>query len=118
METIAGRIISQQLTTSSTHATTNVAVLNQGIGGGGIFGGLGPLGNRALRPGCIGQSGVRWMIVFEGVNDIGGDSNGTIGTSLIAAYKQLITKAHARNMLAYGATITPIRGQQLLLRQP
>jgi len=88
-------------------ATTNVAVLNQGIGGGGIFGGLGPPGLSRFDRDVLSQSGVRWMILFEGVNDIGGDSNGTIGTNLVAAYKQMITKAHARNVLVYGATITP-----------
>src|SRR4029077_8822114 len=30
--------------------------------------------------------------------------------NLIAAYQQFVTKAHARNMRAYGATITPFGG--------
>ena len=51
---------------------------------------------------------VRWLIVFEGVNDIGGGSSSmTTATNLTVAYTQFANKAHARNILAYGATITP-----------
>ena len=91
-------------------STTNVAVDNMGIGGGGIFGGLGPAAVNRFDRDVLNQSGVRWMIVFEGVNDIGGDTTGTIATNLIAAYMQFINKAHARNLRAYGATITPFGG--------
>ena len=52
--------------------TTNVSVANMGIGGGGIFGGLGPSAINRFDRDIIGQSGVRYLILFEGVNDIGG----------------------------------------------
>ena len=91
-------------------STTNVAVVNMGIGGGGIFGGLGPAALNRFDRDVLNQSGVRYLIVFEGVNDIGGDVNGTIATNLIAAYTQFITKAHAHNIAAYRATITPFGG--------
>jgi lysophospholipase L1-like esterase len=61
----------------------------------------------------LGQSGARWLIVSEGVNDIGGASasgSPALATNLINAYTQFIAKAHARNILAYGATITPFGG--------
>ncbi len=90
--------------------TAGVAVVNMGIGGGGIFGGLGPAAVNRFNRDVLNQSGVRWLVVFEGVNDIGGDGNGTVATNLIAAYKQFITKAHAHNIAAYGATITPFGG--------
>jgi lysophospholipase L1-like esterase len=90
--------------------TAGVAVVNMGIGGGGIFGGLGPAAVNRFNRDVLNQSGVRWLVVFEGVNDIGGDGNGTVATNLIAAYKQFITKAHAHNIMAYGATITPFGG--------
>jgi lysophospholipase L1-like esterase len=90
--------------------TASVAVVNMGIGGGGIFAGLGPAAVNRFDRDVINQSGVRWLIVFEGVNDIGGDSTGVIATNLIAAYQQFIAKAHAHNILAYGATITPFGG--------
>jgi lysophospholipase L1-like esterase len=90
--------------------TTSIAVVNMGIGGNGIFGGLGPAAVRRFDRDVLNQAGVRWMIVFEGVNDIGGNKTGTIATNLIAAYKQFIDKAHLHNILAYGATITPFGG--------
>jgi lysophospholipase L1-like esterase len=88
-------------------ATAGVSVLNMGIGGNGIFGGLGPAAKNRFDGDVLEQSGVRWFILFEGVNDIGGGHNPAIATNLIAAYQQFIEKAHARNVRAYGATITP-----------
>jgi lysophospholipase L1-like esterase len=93
-------------------STTNVAVVNMGIGGGGIFGGLGPAALNRFDRDVLNQSGVRYLIVFEGVNDIGGNGNGTIATNLIAAYTRFIAKAHAHNIAAYGATITPFGGNR------
>ncbi len=92
--------------------TADVAVVNMGIGGNGIFGGLGPAATRRFDRDVLKQSGVRWVIVFEGVNDIGGDFTGTIAPHLIAAYTQFAREAHARNLLVYGATITPFGGNR------
>lgn len=91
-------------------STSGVAVDNMGIGGNGIFAGLGPAAVNRFTRDVVNQSGVRWMIVFEGVNDIGGDATGTIATNLIAAYTTFANEAHARGLLAYGATITPFGG--------
>jgi lysophospholipase L1-like esterase len=90
--------------------TAEVAVVNMGIGGNGIFAGLGPAAVTRFDRDVLNQSGVRWVIVFEGVNDIGTSGSPALATNLIAAYTQFIGKAHARNMLAYGATITPFGG--------
>jgi lysophospholipase L1-like esterase len=87
--------------------TAGVAVDNMGIGGNGIFGGLGPAAVNRFDRDVLNQSGVRWVIVFEGVNDIGG---GTTETTVTNALAQFVDKAHARNLLAYGATITPFGG--------
>jgi lysophospholipase L1-like esterase len=84
-----------------------VAVDNLGIGGGAVYYGLGPEGVNRFDRDVLNQSGVRWLIVFIGVNDIGG---GTGSSSLITAYTQWANKAHARGLLAYGATITPFGG--------
>ena len=88
-------------------STTNVAVDNMGIGGGAVFGGLGPEGINRFDRDVLNQNGARWLIVFIGVNDIGG---GTTAASLIPVYQQFANKAHARGLLAYGATITPFGG--------
>ena len=98
----------------STNApTAAVAVVNMGIGGNAIFGGLGPAAVARFDRDVLNQSGVHWLIVFEGVNDIGGASDSgspALAANLIVAYSQFIGKAHARNLLAYGATITPFGG--------
>lgn len=93
--------------------TAGVAVVNMGIGGNGIFGGLGPAAVKRFNRDVLAQSGVRWLIVFEGVNDIGGSRGeriSTLATNLIAAYTQFAGKARAQNLRAYAATITPFGG--------
>jgi lysophospholipase L1-like esterase len=86
-------------------ATAKVGVINMGIGGNGIFGGLGPSAQKRFDRDVLNQSGARWVIVFEGVNDIGA-GNSTEAT-LTNAYAQLVDQAHAKNLRTYGATITP-----------
>jgi len=100
--------LARRLQVNST--TTGVAVVNMGIGGNGIYGGLGPAAVKRFDHDILGQSGVGWLVIFEGVNDIGGDRTGTIATNLIAAYTKFIRQAHDRNLLTYGATITPFGG--------
>lgn len=93
--------------------TAGVAVINMGIGGNGIFGGLGPAAVKRFDRDVLGQSGARWLIVFEGVNDIGGargSNTVALVTNLIKAYTDFAVKAKARGMRAYGATITPFGG--------
>jgi lysophospholipase L1-like esterase len=96
-------------------STQHVGVLNMGIGGNCVLsGGLGPTGVSRYDRDILNQQGVRWAIVFEGVNDIGGVSSATAATTtannLIVAYKQMIVKAHAKNIRIYGGTITPFNG--------
>ena len=96
-------------------STRHIGVLNQGIGGNAVLsGGLGPTGVSRFDRDILNQSGVRWAIVFEGVNDIGGVRNAgaatTTANNLIAAYTQMIAKAHAKNIRIYGATIMPFNG--------
>ena len=94
-------------------STKNISVLNQGIGGNAVFsGGLGPTALSRFQRDVLEQSGVRFLIVFEGVNDIGSSSSVSVATNLINAYKEFITKAHSQNILVYGATITPFGGSQ------
>ena len=91
--------------------TAGVGVVNMGIGGNAVFGGLGPAAVNRFDRDILNQSGVRYLIVFEGVNDIGsGASSLTTATNLVNAYIEFANKAHARNLLVYGATITPFGG--------
>jgi lysophospholipase L1-like esterase len=90
--------------------TNKIAVLNQGIGGNAVVsGGLGPTALSRFDRDVVNQSGVKWCIVLEGVNDIGG---GQSASSLISAYQEFINKAHANNILIYGVPILPFGGSQ------
>jgi lysophospholipase L1-like esterase len=84
---------------------TKIAVLNQGIGGNAVTsGGLGPTGLSRFSRDILGQSGVRWVIVLEGVNDIGA---GVSAATLTGAYDTLIAQARAQGLRVYGGTISP-----------
>jgi len=86
-------------------------VLNQGIGGNRLqHDGLGPSALTRLDRDVLAQSGVRWLIVLEGVNDIGTappDDQAAIVREVIGAYEQIIRRAHDHHIRVYGATITP-----------
>ena len=90
--------------------TQHISVLNQGIGGNCVLGNcLGPSALSRFNRDVIQQSGVKWLIIFEGINDIGGGRPG-VGNRLIEAYKQMIDTAHARGILVYGTTLLPMEG--------
>jgi lysophospholipase L1-like esterase len=87
---------------------TNVAVLNGGIGGNFVTsGGTSPTGLSRYSRDILGQDGVRWVIIFEGVNDIGADVS---AATLTSAYDTLIAQARGQGLRVYGATITPFGG--------
>ncbi|MBN1895944.1 SGNH/GDSL hydrolase family protein [bacterium] len=95
--------------------TRHVAVLNMGIGGNAVLtGGLGPTALSRFSRDVIGQNGVRWLIILEGINDIGtsvgADASAATADGLIAAYGQMIDRAHAAGIRVYGATILPFGG--------
>ena len=93
--------------------TANVAVVNMGIGGNGVFGGLGPSALKRFDRDVLDQNGARYLVVFEGVNDIGGargEGASMLATNLIASYTWFAEKAHAKKIRVYGATITPFGG--------
>jgi lysophospholipase L1-like esterase len=93
--------------------TANVAVLNMGIGGNNILkDGLGPAAIKRFDRDMLEQSGVKYVIVLEGVNDIGTTNNIEVAQDMINAYKTFIAKAHARNIRIYGGTILPFGGSQ------
>ena len=85
-------------------ATKNVSMMNQGIGATNLVG-TGTAAQARFARDVLGQSGVKYAIVLDGVNDIGGGT-GTLD-SIKSAYMSLITMAHAKNVLIYGGTITP-----------
>jgi lysophospholipase L1-like esterase len=91
--------------------TVKVGVINEGIGGNCVVsGGLGPTALARFDHDVIGQPGVRWVMIFEGVNDIGNSWSSSVVTDLINAYQQFIDKAHNAGILIYGVPITPFKG--------
>ena len=94
------------------------AVLNQAAGGNRVLqDGLGPSALARLDRDVLALGGVASLIVFEGVNDIGTaaatpEAQQRVGDDLRAAYDQIVTRAHARDLRVYGATITPFGGNE------
>lgn len=89
--------------------TSDVAVLNLGIGGNCVLsGGLGPTALSRFGNDVLQQPGVKWVILFEGVNDIGNSRNTEkTAKELIDAFENMADKAHAQGLKVYGCTITP-----------
>jgi lysophospholipase L1-like esterase len=99
----------------------SLSVLNEGISG-----------NRLLREGAgqaalarfdrdvLAQSGVRYLIILEGINDVGSiahprDADDTmtapqLTSALTFALTQLVTRAHTHGIRVIGATLTPYVG--------
>jgi hypothetical protein len=48
----------------------------------------------------LAQPGVRWLIILEGINDLGTCS--ATARDLIAAYEQIIMRCHARGIRVCG----------------
>ncbi len=101
-------------------STAHIAIVNEGIGGnrmlsdGTLFQGVSALAR--LDRDVLNQPGVKWMILLEGINDIG---NGTAqlttaptltAADLIWAYRQVIARAHTQGIKVIGATLTPFEG--------
>jgi lysophospholipase L1-like esterase len=104
---------------------TKIAVLNAGIGGNRVLTSSPCWGQNALaRLGrdVLAQAGIEAVILFEGTNDIGQpdalatDTNPcrsrtqVTADEIIAGYKQIIARTHARGLKIFGATILPYQG--------
>jgi lysophospholipase L1-like esterase len=100
--------------------TKDVAVLNHGIGGNRLLlDGLGPNALARFDHDVLAQSGARYVIVLEGVNDLGMfTKEGSVTAAehqqevhrITAAYEQIVTRAHAHAIRVLGATIMPFVG--------
>lgn len=96
----------------SDKGTSHIGVLNLGIGGNCVVrGGLGPTALDRFDRDVLSQAGTKWLILLEGVNDIGGIKNpedaAVKAEELIEAYKVMIEKAHSKGIKVYGCTILP-----------
>jgi lysophospholipase L1-like esterase len=96
-----------------------VAVLDQGISGNRVLhdGQVPEFGPNALSRfdrDVLAQSGVKFMVLLEGINDFGHAAPGTpeavSAEDIIAGYRQIVRRAHAQGIKVYGATLTPYVG--------
>ena len=94
---------------------TNQGVLNLGIGNNRVTvpGGFGALAKERFDRDILMQSGVKKVVIFEGVNDIGAARSGsseTVARQIIESIQGMVKKAKARKMKVYLGTITPFKG--------
>jgi len=104
----------------SSPATRRVSVLNVGTGGNRLLlDGLGPNALARFDRDVLAQTGVRYLIVLEGVNDLGtatrlapisAAQHRQLVERIIGAYEQIILRAHAHGLTVIGGTITPYFG--------
>ncbi|HTP67796.1 MAG TPA: SGNH/GDSL hydrolase family protein [Dongiaceae bacterium] len=95
--------------------TRNIGVLNEGIGGNRLLhDGLGPNALSRFDRDVLAQPSIRWLVILEGVNDIGTCKSDcdldALARDVILAYQQLIVRAHSHHIKVYGATILPFAG--------
>lgn len=101
---------------NATALQRGLAVVNQAAGGNRVLAdGLGPNALGRIDRDVLAQSGVRYVLLFEGVNDIGtaaatAAAQQAVGDRLLAAYAQVIGLVHAKGLPVFGATITPFSG--------
>jgi lysophospholipase L1-like esterase len=103
------RRLNQQVTEA------NLSVLNVGIGGNRILHDRsGPSALSRFDRDVLSQTGVRHLIILEGVNDIGHLVESPIdeisAKDLEAALAQMVSRAHAKGIRVYGATMLPYKG--------
>ena len=101
-----------QLSRSLLKAGKNIAVLNFGLGGNCILrGGLGPTGESRYPRDLFGHEGVKYIILFEGTNDLGGSLDGRqTATEIQAVWTRIVREAHEKGIKVFGATVTPVKG--------
>ena len=98
-------------------ATNTIGVANMGISGNRVlYDGAGASALARFDRDVLSQSGVKWVMLLEGINDIGRINAPTpspeapTAEDLIAAYRQFIELAHTHGIKAIGCTLTPYEG--------
>jgi lysophospholipase L1-like esterase len=97
--------------------TADLSVLNEGIGGNRILhDDTGPSALARFDRDVLAQSGVKYLIILESINDIGHAQDPhrpydvVSADDLIAGLSQLATRAHTHGIKVFGATLTPYVG--------
>ncbi|WP_327400392.1 SGNH/GDSL hydrolase family protein [Streptomyces sp. NBC_01288] len=88
-----------------------LGVLNAGVSGNRLLrDDVGPSALSRLDADALSRSGVRVVILLEGINDIKGTPNATDPAAFEDAYRTLVSRAHAHGIRVIGATLTPYGG--------
>ncbi|MGY5121465.1 SGNH/GDSL hydrolase family protein [Streptomyces sp. 900105755] len=89
-----------------------VGVLNAGISGNRLLldSTGGPAALNRLDADGLDRSGVRTLVLLEGINDIKGTPEVTDPADLVRAYRTIVARAHERGIRVVGATLTPYEG--------
>jgi len=89
-----------------------VCVINMGIGSNRLLtsDAAGPAGLKRLEEDVLARPNVSYLILLEGINDISYEQ--ASAEKLIAAYEQVIEKAHAKGIKVFGATLLPIQNSR------
>ena len=98
-------------------ATAHLAVLDEGIGGNCVLiDRVGPNALARFDRDVLSQAGVKYVVVLEGINDLGMLHEPNLPDYKLAAedlergFAQLAARAHEHGIKVIGATITPYKG--------
>lgn len=95
-------------------ATSNIAVVNQGISGNRLLmDGSGVAALARFDHDVLVTPGAKWLMILEGINDIGNQTRvntGLTSDDLIFALKQMAERAHSQGLKVIGCTLTPYKG--------
>ena len=99
------------------HRFKRTSVANAGISGNRVLHDfVGPNAQSRTDRDVLGQPGVRFVTLLEGINDIGFPTllglpaQAVSAADIIEGYRQLIARVHSHGLKIYGATLTPFEG--------
>jgi lysophospholipase L1-like esterase len=101
------------------HGTENLAVLDEGIGGNRVLNEqTGPSAISRFDRDVLGQNGVKYLVILEGINDIGRLANSRMmapedeinAQQLENGLAQIADRAHQHGIKVIAATLTPYGG--------
>ncbi|KAF2742849.1 SGNH hydrolase [Sporormia fimetaria CBS 119925] len=105
-------------------ATRDISIANLAAGGNRILAdGLGPNAWSRISRDVLAHPNVKYVLIFEGVNDIGTADTTPSAQALVfeqlkIAYTQIVEQLHQHNLPVFGATITPFMAPANFTGQP
>lgn len=111
-------VLAERLQQSREHH--KLAVVNAGIGGNRmLLDGNGPNALARFDRDVLARSGVRYLILLEGINDLGmltrdgaatAQAHDELVKQLIGAYREIVERAHSHGIQVIGGTLLPFSG--------